>query len=472
MDSPISRSLKLQGIEVKTPLDPDWEFYSSTYNLRVPAIPEVVALPKTIEHVSQAVCCAAACGLKVQARSGGHSYASHSNGGVDGSVVIDLRKLQDVSLEADGIVRVGGGVRLGRLAKVIFEQGGRALAHGLCPAVGVGGHFTHGGFGLTSRAWGLSMDQISAVDVVMADGRVVTASESVNKDVFVAIRGAADSFGIVVNFYLRTQPAPKNVVKWSIDVPQAVWSIGNAVDAFLRLQDFANNASTVDRKLGFVVFLSHNRFTVEGTYLGDIDTFNSNMLPALLRVFPQKGAIEVDFRQVDWPTLLRLLAGTDLEVSPNYAEHHVFLAKSAAVVHPGLSKNALEGYFKYLLRERASAPIGYFVGIQLYGGADSQITANTADDSYGHRDAMWMFQQYGFVDDKAEFPDEGVEFMQGLNDALGPGHGASNNYADASLVSGEAQRLYYGEKLAGLMKLKSVLDPDDVFSHPQSVRRE
>lgn len=184
MDTTISRALTLQAIEVKTPLDPDWDFYSSTYNARVPAMPEIVVLPATIEQVSQTVSCAASYNLKVQARSGGHSYASHSNGGVDGSVVIDLRKLQDISLGADGIVRVGGGVRLGKLASAIFEQGGRALAHGTCPAVGVGGHFTHGGFGLPSRAWGLAMDQIVAVDVVMADGRVIKASESENKDVF------------------------------------------------------------------------------------------------------------------------------------------------------------------------------------------------------------------------------------------------------------------------------------------------
>ncbi|KAJ8121266.1 hypothetical protein ONZ43_g2237 [Nemania bipapillata] len=473
MDPPILRLLRLHAIEFKTPSDPDWGIYSSTYNLRVPAIPEVVVLPATIRQVSQAVRCADTCSFKVQARSGGHSYASHSNGGMDGSVVIDLRKLQDISLKADGIVRVGGGVRLGRLANTIFEQGGRALAHGTCPAVGVGGHFTHGGFGHPSRAWGLSMDQIVEVEVVTRHGRVLSASESKNKDLFVAIRGAADSFGIVVSFYLRTQPAPKTVVKWSIDAPEAIQSVESAVAAFQLLQDFAHDASIVDRKLSLVVFLSHNRFSLEGTYLGEMNTFNSKILPELLRVFPKKGAVKADSRQVDWQALLRLLAGDmDLEVSPDYAEHHTFFAKSAAVLHPGLSRDSLESYFQYILREGASAPISYFIGVQLYGGADSQITANTADDSYGHRDAMWMFQHYGFVDNKKTFPEGGIRFIQGLNDALGPGHGASNNYADASLGPGEAQKLYYGEKLEGLMRLKSVLDPHDVFSHPQSIRSE
>ncbi|KAJ8125459.1 hypothetical protein O1611_g8181 [Lasiodiplodia mahajangana] len=83
-----------------------------------------------------------------------------------------------------------------------------------------------------------------------------------------------------------------------------------------------------------------------------------------------------------------------------------------------------------------------------------------------------MFQHHGYGDGGDEFPSRVIRFLQDLNAALGPGHGASINYADPLLKSGEAQKLYYGEKLGRLMKLKSVLDPHDVFSHPQSVRRE
>ncbi|KAI0409305.1 Glucooligosaccharide oxidase [Xylaria palmicola] len=472
MDASISSRLGSLGIETKTPLDSDWEFYSSTYNTRVPVTPEVVALPATIEQVSQAVVSAAARGLRVQARSGGHSYASHSNGGVDGAMVIDLRKLQDIVLGTDGIVRVGGGVRLGRMASAIFEQGGRAVAHGTCPTVGIGGHFTHGGFGLSSRAWGLSMDQIIAVDAVIADGKVVRASETENKSLFVALRGAADSFGVVVNFYLHTQPAPTNVVKWSVDISEATRSVENATKAFLQIQDFANNASIVDRKLGFLIFLAHQRFTLEGTYLGEMDKFTSAIIPVLLGGLPMRDTIKVNFHQVDWLELLRLLAGgADLKASLSQEEHHAFFAKGTAVSHPGLSQDVMEGYFRYLLRNGTSLPINYFVGVQLYGGADSRITAHTADDSFGHRDAMWMFQHYGSVDGKATFPDEGIRFIEGLNKALGSGHGASSNYADASLETDEALKLYYGHKLETLMKLKGELDPQNVFSHPQSVRK-
>ncbi|KAK5625468.1 hypothetical protein RRF57_001184 [Xylaria bambusicola] len=461
----------LQGLETKTPLDPDWELYSSTYNRRVPVIPKIVILPATTEQVSQAVCWAAACGLKVQARSGGHSYASHSSGGVDGSVVIDLRKLQNIELGQDGIVRVGGGVRLGNLDRVIWK-GGRAIAHGTCPTVGIGGHFTHGGFGVTSRAWGLSMDQILRLDVVMADGQIVQASEMENNDLFMAMRGAADSFGIAVNFYIRTQEAPKTIIKWSVDLPQATKTVNSAVETFQYLQDFVNDASKVDRNLNMVIFLSYDRFTVEGTYLGSALQFHDTVLMPLLQGCPAKEGHSASYNAVDWIMLLQQLAdGQDLDVSPNHKERLMFFAKSVAVSSPGLSRDELKTYFRCLLSEGQSTSIGYFVGIQLYGGADSQITANTMRDAYGHRDAMWMFQHYGFVNDET-FPDEGIRFINNLNQALGSRHGASNNYADPTMERDEAHKLYYGEKLELLMKLKGMLDPHDVFSHPQSIGKK
>jgi hypothetical protein len=291
------------------------------------------------------------------------------------------------------------------------------------------------------------------------------------------MRGAADSFGIVVNFYLDTQPAPKTVIKWTVDVPEVMRSVEGAAAAFQHVQDFANDASVVDRRLGLVLFLDHHRFSIEGQYLGDLDTFASSVLPALLRKFPQKGHTKVEYRQVDWLTCLRLLAGgVALEVGADYEEHHVFFAKSAAVPRPGLSRDALERYFGFVMREGATAPVGYFLSAQLYGGADSQITPANANaggmvDAFAHRDAMWMFQHYAFVDDQAVFPEAGVAFVEGVTAALGAGLGAYNNYPDPSLAPGEAQKRYYGTKLPGLAVLKGAMDPNDVFSHPQSVKK-
>ncbi|KAI0453891.1 Glucooligosaccharide oxidase [Xylaria acuta] len=466
-------SFRSLGIEIKTQLGMDWDHYSKPYNSRVPATPEVVILPETIEQVSHAVRIIAGWRFDIQARSGGHSYASHSNGGVDGSAVIDLRKFQNIDLLEGGVFRVGGGVRLGKLAIAAFAMGHAALAHGTCPAVGVGGHFTNGGFGMLSRAWGLAMDHIIGLDVIMADGRLVRTSNSDNRLIFEVMRGAADSFGIIVNFYLRTQPAPNIVVKWTVNVPEAMRSVKNAVEAFELVQIFVNSPSIVDHRLGLVIFLKHDRFTLEGTYLGSVDEFHSTVLSGLLCCFRNKRGIEVRFHELGWMELLQAMAGDmELNVDSNNAERPCFFAKSAAVAHPGLSRYALEEYFIYLLSNGARAPIDYFVGVQLYGGADSRITAYSINDSFEHRNATWMFQHYGFVKDgssSTDFPDEGIRFVEGLNRALGLEHGASSNYADPSLDREKAVQLYYGGKLERLIKLKRGLDPRNVFCHPQSI---
>lgn len=173
-----------KDVPIKLTSDADFSDLAKPYNVHIPYTPAVIVIPTTVQHISDAVFCASKNGVKVQAKSGGHSYASYSSGGKDGSLIINLQKFQDVSLDDKGIAKVGGGLRLGNLAQSIYDQGKRALSHGTCPGVGIGGHFTHGGYGYASRNWGLSMDQIVGLDVVLANGSAVHASETEYPDVY------------------------------------------------------------------------------------------------------------------------------------------------------------------------------------------------------------------------------------------------------------------------------------------------
>lgn len=165
---------------------PDFANRAKTYNSRLPYTPAVIVLPTTTQHISDAVVCAGKNGVKVQAKSGGHSYASFSSGGQSGSMVIDLESFQSISVDANGIAKVGGGVRLGNLALGIYNTNNakRALPHGTCPGVGLGGHSTHGGFGYSSRAWGLTLDTITAMDVTLANGSTVHTTSTSYPDIF------------------------------------------------------------------------------------------------------------------------------------------------------------------------------------------------------------------------------------------------------------------------------------------------
>jgi hypothetical protein len=104
------------------------------YNTRLNYTPSAFAIPRTVPQVQAAVLCAAKFGIKVNPKSGGHSYASHSIGGEDGHLVIDLRYFDGVELDTStNVATVGPGARLGNMALSIYNDGGRAIAHGICP---------------------------------------------------------------------------------------------------------------------------------------------------------------------------------------------------------------------------------------------------------------------------------------------------------------------------------------------------
>jgi FAD/FMN-containing dehydrogenase len=192
--------------------------------------------------VALAVKVAASFGVPVQARSGGHSFGSHSLGGVDGSLIIDLTPLNTVHVDqSTWKATIGGGASLGQVTDGLFNQGKRTIAHGTCPQVGIGGHATVGGQGPLSRQFGLTLDHVLEMEVVLADGTVTRASESQNPDLYFvsvdlifltlsfcaadeavcrsqALRGAGASFGVVTSFVFETHPAPTTVTHYSLQI--------------------------------------------------------------------------------------------------------------------------------------------------------------------------------------------------------------------------------------------------------------
>lgn len=132
--STLADCLAAKNVPVRFSSSSDFSSLAKPYNLRLAYTPAVIVLPTTTKHVSDSVVCASKCNVKVQAKSGGHSYASYSSGGQSGSMVIDLENFNSVTVDATtGVAQVGGGVRLGNMALALYNQGQRALPHGTCP---------------------------------------------------------------------------------------------------------------------------------------------------------------------------------------------------------------------------------------------------------------------------------------------------------------------------------------------------
>ena len=122
------------------PQDVDYFSKINAYNLDYPVYPAAIVRPTTVEQVSATVKCAVKASVKVQPRSGGHSFANYCLGGVDGALVVDLVHLQKFDMDtATWRATIGAGTLLGDVTKRLHDAGGRAIAHGTCPQVGVGG---------------------------------------------------------------------------------------------------------------------------------------------------------------------------------------------------------------------------------------------------------------------------------------------------------------------------------------------
>ncbi|KAL8725417.1 MAG: hypothetical protein Q9166_007374 [cf. Caloplaca sp. 2 TL-2023] len=470
--------LTKKNVPIRLASSSDFSQLAQPYNLRLPYTPAVIVLPTTVQHISDAVTCAAKYNVKVQPRGGGHSYAAFSLGGQNGAMVIDLQGFQEISLDVNNIAKVGGGVRLGNLAQGIYDQKQRALPHGTCPGVGVGGHATHGGFGLSSRAWGLTLDTIVGLDVVLANGSSIHATSTAYPDIYYALRGAADSFGIVTSFYLQTQPAPASVINWSFSIPNMFKSAATSANYFLHIQSFAQNASIVDRDLGIGMYMDGQGFSISGTYFGSLTNFNNKIKPELLRGLPTPTSQSAT--SMTWLQSLTALANGQSLTQPTtgYNQHDAFFAKSIVVPTSGqFTAATLTSYFDYMIKNGVNAANPWYSIINLYGGPDSQINAKpTSFSAYGDRTALWVIQHYGYTGNfGAPFPAGIIPFINGLSNSITsaqpqtvfPGY---INYVDPSLTPAQAHAAYYDTATyARLVGIKQQVDPGKVFWNPQAI---
>lgn len=117
---------------------------TAAYNQRLQPEPTAILYPSSQEQIAQALSCASQTGVKVSARGGGHSYASYGLGGDNGALIIDLGNFRNISVDDNGRARIGAGNRLGDIYLALNDYG-RAIAAGVCEAVGIGGHAGFGG---------------------------------------------------------------------------------------------------------------------------------------------------------------------------------------------------------------------------------------------------------------------------------------------------------------------------------------
>jgi hypothetical protein len=192
-----------EGVLV-SPGDGGYDELRRVWNAMIDRRPAVIARCGDARDVSWAVRFARAAGLPLSVHGGGHSAAGHAV--CDGGVMVDLRPMKGIRVDpARRTCRAGAGLTWGEFDAATQEHG-LAVTGGRVSTTGIAGLTLGGGSGWLERRCGYAADNLLAVEVVTADGEVLTASETENPHLFWGVRGGGGNFGIVTRFDFRLYP--------------------------------------------------------------------------------------------------------------------------------------------------------------------------------------------------------------------------------------------------------------------------
>jgi FAD/FMN-containing dehydrogenase len=190
--------------DLTRPGDPGYNQARAVYNAMIDKHPQAIIRVRDTADIIACVRFARARDIPVAVRGGGHNAAGLGVG--DDALVIDLSMLRSTTVSPDRReVRADAGCTWGDVdhATVAF---GLATPSGFLSSTGVAGLTLGGGIGYLSRRFGLTLDNLLAADVVLADGTFVTASQDSHPDLFWALRGGGGNFGVVTSFTYRCHP--------------------------------------------------------------------------------------------------------------------------------------------------------------------------------------------------------------------------------------------------------------------------
>jgi FAD/FMN-containing dehydrogenase len=418
------------------------------------------------EDVSETVSFAARHGLQSAARSGGHCFAGHSS---TRGLLIDVAPIASVSLSGD-VATIGAGARLGDIYDEL-QQGGRAIAGGSCPSVGIAGLTLGGGLGILGRLHGVTSDSLVGATVVTADGRLVQCDERHHADLFWALRGGgAGSFGVVTSLDLSTVPAAPatNVhARWRIPEAMAVvqgwlaWApdAPDDLSASLKLTvtDDPDEPPSVD--LYAAAFRSESE---AATLVDDL----------LVRVGVEPAA--VSSRHMSFAATRRFWAelgvaedgsGASPHPAPDQPRH---LVAESEFFRRSLPPDAITALVDNLMARRVSGE-SRELDLIPWGGAYNRVRPDAT--AFVHREERFQIKHAAVVDPSAPTSAKAaahgwVARSWGLVHPWGSGR-VFQNFADPDLV--DWATAYFGPNLDRLVQVKARYDPANVFRFPQSV---
>jgi FAD/FMN-containing dehydrogenase len=444
----------LEGALVR-PADDGYDEARAIWNGAHDAHPAVIARCATVADVRHAVGFARSEGLELAVRGGGHSIPGFSSN--DDGIVLDLSPMKGIAVDADArTVRAEGGTTWAEL-DAATQAHGLATTGGLVSSTGVAGFTLGGGVGWLMRKHGLACDNLRAVEIVTADGQVLTASADENPDLFWGLRGGGGNFGVVTAFEFDLHPVGPTVAAGPIFYP------GDRAEEILRFyREFVADAP--DELTTLVNLLTappapflpeewHGKklVAVIGCYSGDPDEGMKAMQP--LRELGEPVADLIGpMPYVQMQSLIDALwpHGTKAYMKAGYLRE--------------LDDGAVESIARF--HQDATSPASE-IHVHHFGGAVARVDGD--ETAYGERQAPYVLNVLAVSHEPGGI-EEHVGWAHALYGAVEPSlTGAA--YINFLSAEGEdrVQAAYGAEKFARLRELKDRYDPTNLFHLNQNI---
>jgi FAD/FMN-containing dehydrogenase len=438
---------KLRGALLR-PGDPGYDDARKVWNGMIDRRPALIARCAGPADVIQAVGFARERGLPLAVRGGGHNVAGSAV--CDGGLVIDLSRMKGIRVDpARRTVRAEGGVLWGELDRET-QAFGLATTGGIVSTTGIGGLTLGGGIGWLARTCGLACDNLLSVDLVTADGRLLTVDLTEHADLFWGVRGGGGNFGVATSLEYRLHPVGQVLGGLLIHPFEA------ALELFRLYRDFAQAAPP---ELACYPVLTSS---AEGTPVAAIAVCYNGPAEAgerALRPLRAFGRPLVDgIGPMPYTGVQSMLDAFYPPGLFNYWKSSFLTA---------LSDGAIETMVAHCA-DRPS-PMCHMALEQL-GGAVSRMDAE--ETAFAHRERPYCFLCLGMCADSAEV-EACVRWARRFWEAMQPfAAGVYVNYLGTEADEGaERVRAAYGSaKYQRLAALKARHDPSNLFRVNQNIR--
>ncbi|POO01079.1 Xanthine dehydrogenase C subunit [Trema orientale] len=381
--------------------------------------PEIILTPFAKSHVQAAVVCSKQNELQIRVRSGGHDYEGLSY--VSDSlpfIIIDLVNFQSIKVDIEEeFAWVEAGASLGELYYKIAEKSRvHGFPAGSCPTVGVGGHFSGGGFGTIFRKYGLAADNILDAEIVNVHGEILNR-KSMGEDLFWAIRGGGgSSFGVILSWKVKLVRVPPSVTishmgKTLEEGATSLFNKWQTIGSRIHVDLFLHVTTEVSESLNGTGKTVKVSFT--SLFLGPAE----NLVSLMEENFPELGLQLENCTEMSWIQSVLYFAGYSandpLEVLVNRTTNAGFFkAKSDYVTKP-ISLTGLEGLWQRLVQDEGS-----FLIWSPYGGRMSEIS--DSEIAFPHRRGNLYGIQYLVYWNSENETDNHIGWMRELYSYMEP----------------------------------------------------